>query len=90
MKRFFKSNCGYSKFKSKYDKNAYTYTTSAIYGGYKDRSYCNIEIDLKNRQIKLPKLKWVKIREYRNLKSINGRTMNATNQEIRIKNTMHP
>ena len=52
--------------------------TSAIYIKYKDRKYCNIEIDLNKRVIKLPKLKEVKIREYRTLDKIDGRIINAT------------
>ena len=52
--------------------------TSAIYIKYKDRKYCNIEIDLNKRVIKLPKLKEVKIRGYRTLDKIDGRIINAT------------
>ena len=75
-KRFFSKQAGYPKFKSKFNKNSYN--TSAIYGTYKSNNYCNIEIDLENRTIKLPKLKKMKIRGYRNTKSINGRIINAT------------
>jgi len=39
--------------------------------------YCNIELDLLNRKIKLPKLKWIDIRSYRNIKSINRKIVNA-------------
>lgn len=73
---FFKNGFGYPKYLSKYDKNAYT--TSAVYGKYKDKSYCNIEVDLINKRIKLPKLKWLKIRGYRNIRKIDGRIENAT------------
>lgn len=76
LKRCYNNHFGYPKFKSKYDKNSYT--TNAIYGSYKNRNYCNIELDLINRKIKLPKLKWVSIRGYRNIKEINGRIINAT------------
>lgn len=75
-KRFFNKQGSYPKFKSKYIKNSYN--TSAVYGTYKNNNYCNIEIDLENRIIKLPKLKKMKIRGYRNTKSINGRILNAT------------
>ena len=51
--------------------------TSKIKEKYKDKEYCNIELDLTNRQIKLPKLKWVKIKGYRNKESINGRIRSA-------------
>ena len=76
LKHCYNDKFGYPKYKSKYDKNSYT--TSAIYGNYKDRQYCNIELDLTNRKIKLPKLKWVDISGYRNLKGINGKIINAT------------
>ena len=33
----------------------------------------NIKVDLINRKIKLPKLKWIKMREYRNIKKIDGK-----------------
>lgn len=75
-KRFFNKQGSYPKFKSKYIKNSYN--TSAVYSTYKNNNYCNIEIDLENRIIKLPKLKKMKIRGYRNTKSINGRILNAT------------
>ena len=35
-------------------------------------------MDLKRSKVKLPKLKWVMIRGYRNLKSICGKIINAT------------
>ena len=75
-KRFFQNSNGYPKFKSKYSKNSYT--TSAVFRNYKGKNYCNIELDLTNRMIKLPKLKWVKARGYRNLKMINGKVVRAT------------
>ena len=37
LKKYYNSNFGYPKYKSKYDKNSYM--TSAIYGKYKDRNY---------------------------------------------------
>ena len=73
---FFKTKHGYPKFKSKYTKNSYT--TSAVYRNYKDKKYCNIELDLIKNQIKLPKIKWIKVRGYRNLDAINGRIISAT------------
>ena len=75
-KRFFNKQSGYPKFKSKFGKNSYN--TTAIYGTYKNNNYCNIEIDLDNKIIKLPKLKKIKIRGYRNTKSINGKIISAT------------
>ena len=65
-KRFFNKQGGYPKFKSKFSKNSYN--TTAIYGTYKNYNYCNIKLDLKNKTIKLPKLKVMKIRGYRNIK----------------------
>ena len=76
LKKYYNNGFGYPKFKSKYDKSSYT--TSAIYGEYKNKTYCNIELNLSNRLIKLPKLKWVSIRGYRNIKEINGKIINAT------------
>ena len=76
IKKFFNNGFGYPKYKSKFDKNSYT--TSAIYRNYKDKIYCNIELDLVNRKLKLPKIKWIDIRGYRNIESINGKIVNAT------------
>ena len=75
-KRLFNKTGGYPKFKSKYNKNSYN--TTAVYKNYKNKEYCNIELDLNNRQIKLPKLKWVKVRGYRNINNINGKIKSAT------------
>ena len=75
-KRLFNKTGGYPKFKSKYNRNSYN--TTAVYKNYKDKEYCNIELDLTNRQIKLPKLKWVKVRGYRNINNINGKIKSAT------------
>ena len=76
FKRHYNNGFGYPKYKSKYAKNSYM--TSAIYRKYKDKECCNIEVNLKNRTIKLPKLKEVEIRGYRNLDKINGSIINAT------------
>ena len=76
LKRYYENNFGYPKFKSKYSKNSYT--TSAVYGSYYNHKYCNIELDLDNKEIKLPKLKRIKIRGYRTLKNIFGKIINAT------------
>lgn len=76
FKRYFKRQSEYPKFKSKFKRNLYN--TNAVYGSYKNNNYCNIELDLENKTIKLPKLKNIKIRGYRNLKYINGRILNAT------------
>ena len=76
LKKFYNNGFGYPNYKSKFDKNSYT--TSAVYSSYKDKNYCNIELDLVNRRIKLPKLRWVNIRGYRNLEHINGKVVSAT------------
>ena len=76
INRYYNNNFGYPKYKSKYDRNSYT--TNAVYRKYKDNNYCNIELDLVNKKIKLPKLKWVNNRGYRNINNINGRIINAT------------
>ncbi len=76
FKKLFNKTGGYPKFKSKYNRNSYN--TTAVNGIYKNKKYCNIELDLENKRVKLPKLKWVKIKGYRNLKKINGEIKNAT------------
>lgn len=75
FQKFFNKNGGYPKYKSKYSRNSYH--ISAIYHEYKDKQYCNIEVDLQQKQIKLPKLNWIKIKGYRNLKSIFGRIIST-------------
>ena len=75
-KNFFNKRSGYPKFKSKFSKQSYR--TTCIRNSYKGKDYSNIEIDLINKKIKLPKLGLVYIRGYRNLKKINGRIINAT------------
>ncbi len=63
-------------YKSKYRRQ--TYRTNCIKSEYKGKKYSNIEIDLKNRKIKLPKLNLIDIRGYRNQEIINGKIINAT------------
>ena len=75
--RFKKGLSEYPKFKSK-TKSRTSYRTNNITSEYKGKTYNSISIDLINRTIKLPKLKEVTIRGYRNLKQINGRIINAT------------
>ena len=71
-----KGQSGYPKFKKKSLNGSYR--TTAIRSSYKGREYCNIEIDINKRIIKLPKLKEVKIRGYRNLKEFPYKILNAT------------
>ncbi len=60
---------GYPKFKSRNNpKNAYR--TNFVND--------NIRIDLLNKIVRLPKLKYIKISGYRNLKNLDGRIINAT------------
>ena len=74
----YKNNLGnYPKFKSK-NKTKPSYRTNNITSTYKGKTYNSISIDLEKRIIKLPKLKEIKIRGYRNLKRINGRIINST------------
>ena len=73
---FFAKRSGYPNFKNRFSKQSYR--TTCIRSSYKENDYSNIEIDLKNRKIKLPKLGLVSIRGYRNLERINGRIINAT------------
>ena len=66
---------GFPKFKAKGVKDSYK--TNNVVSTYKEKVYNSIELDLEKRLIKLPKLKWVKIKGYRNKKSINGRIRSA-------------
>ncbi len=75
FKNFFSKRSSYPKLKSKYYKQSYR--TNAIRSTYKGKEYSNIKLDLKNKQIKLPKLGLVDIRGYRNLKYIKGTIINA-------------
>ena len=75
-KNFFSKRSNYPKFKSRFSKQSYRTTcTKRIYKG---KEYKNIELDLINKKIKLPKLGLVDIRGYRNLEIINGNIINAT------------
>ncbi len=76
FKNYFSKCSNYPRFKSKYNKQSYR--TTCIRSTYKNREYSNIELDLVNRKVKLPKLGLVNIRGYRNLKEISGRIINAT------------
>ena len=55
-----------------------SYTTNCIKGIYKNNKYSNIELDIVNRTIKLPKLGIVKYRGYRKLKEFKGTILNVT------------
>ena len=52
--KYNKDNSGYPKFKKKGYSGSYR--TNAIRSTYKDKEYCNIKLDLKNKVIKLPKI----------------------------------
>ena len=65
------------KFKSK-NKARPSYRTSNMTRTYKGKEYNSIAVDLEKRIIKLPKLKEIPIRGYRNLKEFKGRIINAT------------
>ena len=73
---FFNNGYGYPNFKKK--NLSGSYSTSCIRSSYKDNSYSNIQVDLDKRIIKLPKLKEVPIKGYRNLKELPGKIINAT------------
>ena len=75
-KNYFAKRAYYPSFKSKYHRQSYR--TNCISSTYKGKEYHSIEVDLKNKIIKLPILKNVTIRGYRNLERINGRIINAT------------
>lgn len=75
-KNFFGSRGNYPVFKSKYSLQRYR--TNCIRRTYKGKEYSNIELDLKTRKIKLPKLGKIDIRGYRNLEGLSGNIINAT------------
>lgn len=68
-KNYFNKRGSHPKYKKKNNKD--TYRTVAIRSSYKEKEYSNIKVDLEKRIIKLPKLKEIKIRGYRNLKDFN-------------------
>ena len=76
FKRYNSKVSDYPKYKVK-NKTRPSYRTNNITSTYKGKIYNSISIDLNKRIIKLPKLKEVNIRGYRNLKSIEGRIINA-------------
>ena len=76
FKNYFSKRSNYPRFKNKFNKQSYR--TTCIRSTYKGKEYSNIELDLVNRKVKLPKIGLVDIRGYRNLKYINGRIINAT------------
>ncbi len=73
---FYAKRSNYPNFKSKFARQSYR--TNCIRSTYKGKEYSNIELNLLTRNIKLPKLGKVKIRGYRNKKTIDGRIINAT------------
>ena len=72
-----KGKSEYPKFKSKVRSRS-SYRTNNITREYNGKIYNSIEINLKDKVIKLPKLKEIKIRGYRKLNKIEGRIINAT------------
>lgn len=76
FKRYYKKLGGYPNFKKKGCKESFR--TNCIRSTYKGKTYENIKLDLKKKEITLPKLKKVKIRGYRNIKKLEGRIINAT------------
>ena len=75
-KNFFSKRSGVPIYKIKCNKQSYK--TNYISREYKGKKYSNIELDIKNNKIKLPKLGLVNIRGYRNLDVINGKIINVT------------
>ena len=75
-KNFFSKRSGVPIYKNKCNKQSYR--TNYISREYKGKKYSNIELDIKNNKIKLPKLGFVNIRGYRNLDVINGKIINVT------------
>lgn len=81
--RFYKNIGGYPHYK-KYGVKS-SYRTNLITSEYKGKVYENIKVDLKNKEIILPKLGSVNIRGYRKQKEIPGRIINATISRVANK-----
>ena len=81
FKRWYKGQGEYPKFKGKYNSKR-SYRTNCISNTYKDKAYQSIEVDLKRHIIKLPKLKEVSIKGYRDLEYLPGRIINATIEQV--------
>ena len=79
---FFKGK-GYPRFKKKGIRDSYK--TNNMVSTYKGKTYNSIEVNLKERTIKLPKLGLIDIKGYRNLNSINGNIKSATIRKIADK-----
>ena len=75
-KNYFSKRSAYPSFKNKFSKQSYR--TNCITSIYKNKKYSNIEIDIKEKMIKVPKLGLVKIRGYRNLNELTDRIINIT------------
>ena len=75
-KNYFAKRSAYPSFKNKFSKQSYR--TNCITSVYKNKKYSNIEIDIKEKMIKVPKLGLVKIRGYRNLNELTDRIINIT------------
>ncbi len=75
-KNFFNKRSNYPVYKNKYTRQSYR--TNCIRSSYKGHEYSNIKLNLKKKEIKLPKVGNVKIRGYRNLKTMNSKIINAT------------
>lgn len=54
------------------------YTTNCIRSSYKNKNYSNIEINIEEKTLKLPKLGEIKYRGYRNIKEIKGKILSVT------------
>lgn len=76
IKIFFTKKSNYPVFKNKHTKQSYR--TNCIRSSYKENKYSNIELNLKTKEIKLPKIGKVKLRGYRNLREISEKIINAT------------
>ncbi len=83
LNKYYKRQGGYPRYKKKGIKDSYR--TNYIKNTYKGNLYENINLDLKERTITLPKLKEVKIRGYRNIEYIKGRIINATIEHVANK-----
>ena len=73
---FFQKKNGYPRYKSR--NNHESYRTMCLRSTYKGKEYQNIKVDLKKKEITLPKLTPIKIRGYRKLEDFPYKILNVT------------
>lgn len=75
-KKYFSKRTKYPKYKNKFSKQSYK--LNFVKNNFIGTDLYNVEMDLKNHKIKLPKLGIVNIKGYSNLEKMNGKIINVT------------